>query len=330
MSLQHWQPSATGDMLRLRAQLNRLIRNFFYRQQVLEVETPLLAQFPVSDPYIECLSTQHQEQSYYLQSSPEYAMKRMLAAGSGDIYSLSKVFRAGENGRRHNVEFTMLEWYREGFDDRRLMAELEALIKELWLFVESSGDGEGSIPLQVCYKSYRDLFLEHLHIDPHTVSLESLLRCIDERLDVGAYRCEDISTALDLLISQYIEPKLPRGLVFIFDYPACQSALARVIEDEAGQRVAKRFEAFLNGMELANGYWELQDAKEQRLRFIADNEQRIKSGLPPVGLDERLLAAMEAGLPDCAGVALGVDRLLLQLSGAKSIAEVLSFAWGKA
>lgn len=330
MTFHNWQPSATGEMLRLRAQLNRLIRDFFYRRQVVEVETPLLAQYPVSDPYIECLSVLHQGQNYYLQSSPEYAMKRMLAAGVGDIYSLSKVFRAGENGRRHNVEFTMLEWYREGFDDHQLMAELEALIKELWVLGGALKGAAESTSLTINYKSYRDVFLEHLGIDPHQASLESLQQCVDQHLEMGSYRCEDVSTALDVLISQYIEPKLPKGLLFIYDYPACQAALARVVDDETGQAVARRFEVFINGMELANGYWELQDAKEQRRRFVADNVQRIESGLPQVGIDERLLAAMEAGLPSCAGVALGVDRLLLQLSGAKSITEVLSFAWSKA
>ncbi|MBB6521081.1 EF-P lysine aminoacylase EpmA [Pseudoteredinibacter isoporae] len=336
MSSQDWQPNANTGMLRLRGAINRAVRDFFHQREVLEVETPLLAQHPVSDPYIECLSCLHQGQPYYLQSSPEYAMKRMLAAGCGDIYSLAKVFRAGESGRRHNVEFTMLEWYRKGFDDRQLMAELENLIQEL-VPIFSGYDGrvlgesttEACSTLPVRYKSYGDLFNEHLAINPHEASLADLQDCIDQHLDMGDYRCEDISTALDVLISQYIEPLLP-GLVFIYDYPACQAALARVMPDEQGQLVAKRFEVFIDGMELANGYWELQDAKEQRARFLADNQQRRNSALPEVSIDERLLAAMESGLPDCAGVALGMDRLLLQLSEAEHISEVLSFAWPRA
>lgn len=337
MSSQDWQPNANADMLRLRGEINRVVRDFFYQRQVLEVETPLLAQHPVSDPYIECLSCEHQGRPYYLQSSPEYAMKRMLAAGCGDIYSLAKVFRAGESGRRHNVEFTMLEWYRDGFNDRQLMSEIETLIQTLLpVFSEhnkkvaSSGDQQPRSELAVTYRSYGDLFAEHLAVDPHTASLGDLQHCVDQHLDMGDYRCEDISTALDVLISQYIEPQLPKGLVFIYDYPACQAALARVLPNEQGQLVAKRFEAFVDGMELANGYWELQNATEQRERFMADNKQRRESGLTEVSIDERLLAAMESGLPDCSGVALGVDRLLLQLSEAEHISEVLSFDWARA
>ncbi|GAA6153767.1 EF-P lysine aminoacylase EpmA [Pseudoteredinibacter isoporae] len=337
MNSQDWQPNAHSEMLQLRGAVNRTVRDFFHQRRVLEVETPLLAQHPVSDPYIECLRCSHQGKPYYLQSSPEYAMKRMLAAGSGDIYSLAKVFRAGESGRRHNTEFTMLEWYREGFDDRQLMTELEALIQSVMpVFSEhhsnraSAERGAFRSILPVVYKSYGDLFCEHLSVDPHSASLAELQACIDRHLDMGGYRCDDISTALDVLISQHIEPQLPQGLVFIYDYPACQAALARVMPDDQGRLVAKRFEAFVDGMELANGYWELQDAQEQRERFTADNQQRRNRGLTEVSIDERLLAAMASGLPDCAGVALGLDRLLLQLSEAEHISEVLSFAWSRA
>ncbi|MCV6621409.1 MAG: EF-P lysine aminoacylase EpmA [Cellvibrionaceae bacterium] len=324
-----WQPNANFETLRLRAILNRFIREFFHERSVLEVETPLLAQHPVSDPYIECLSCLHQGENYHLQSSPEYAMKRLLAAGSGDIYSLAKVFRAGESGRRHNVEFTMLEWYRLGLDDHQLMQELAELVCQAAKLIAV----QSNLPtaeLNVKYLSYREVFIEHLSIDPHDASLSELQQCIDRHLDMGDYRCEDKSTALDILISQCIEPKLCSGLVFIYDYPSCQSALARLAQNEHGQLVARRFEVFLNGMELANGYWELQDAQEQRQRFVADNQQRQQSGLPEVSIDDRLLAAMESGLPECAGVALGVDRLLLQLSKALHIEEVLSFAWSRA
>ncbi|MCV6626003.1 MAG: EF-P lysine aminoacylase EpmA [Cellvibrionaceae bacterium] len=303
-------------LLQARAVLNRQLRAFFEARQVLEVETPLLARCPVSDPFIECL--QVASNGYYLQSSPEYAMKRLLADGSGDIYSLAKVFRAGESGSRHNVEFTLLEWYRLGFDDKQLMAELAELLQSL------------SPGLVVHYYSYRALFEQSLSLDPHRASLAELQLRVDEYLDMGDYRCEDISTALDLLISQVIEPKLPAGLVFVYDYPACQAALARITPDEQGVPVAKRFEAFLNGMELANGYWELCDGAEQKRRFKQDLALRAEQGLPQVPIDERLVAALDSGLPDCAGVALGVDRLLMQLSGADTIGEVLSFDFGRA
>lgn len=335
MSGVKWQPDASIHSLQRRALLNRQIRQFFEQRHVLEVETPLLAQHPVSDPYIECLKLATPERDYFLQSSPEYAMKRLLAAGSGDIYSLAKVFRAAESGRRHNIEFTMLEWYRLGLNDQQLMAEVAELVQSLYAAI-SSVEGSSSPtnrpiePLPLRYISYRDVFLEHVQIDPHAASLAQLQACIDESLDMGEYRCEDVSSALDIIISQLIEPQLDNGLLFIYDYPASQAALARTSKNEQGQVVAKRFEMFLNGMELANGYWELQDARELRARFESDNKQRALSGLPCVSLDERLLAAMEAGLPECAGVALGVDRLLLQLSKAEHIKETLSFAWENA
>lgn len=312
-----WMPSASFDNLKARAELNKQLRGFFEQQNVMEVETPNLASCGVTDPYIECVQTTLAGKQYYLQSSPEYAMKRLLAAGSGDIYSLSKVYRSGENGRRHNVEFTLLEWYRLGFDDRELMAEVARLVGSL-------------IPkLEVNSFSYQQLFERYLDVNPHQAELPVLQALVSEHLDMGDYICEDISTALDLLISQVIEPLLPAGLVFVYDYPAVQAALARIVENDDGQIIARRFEAFLNGMELANGYWELSDASEQDLRFAADLAQRRDAGLPQLEADHKLLAALKHGLPDCAGVALGVDRLLMQMLGAGSISEVISFDFSR-
>lgn len=312
-----WMPSASIDNLKARADLNKQLRGFFEQQNVMEVETPNLASCGVTDPYIECVQTTLADRQYYFQSSPEYAMKRLLAAGSGDIYSLSKVYRSGENGRRHNVEFTLLEWYRLGLDDRELMAEVARLVGSL-------------IPkLEVHSFSYQQLFERYLDVNPHQAELSILQALVSEHLDMGDYICEDISTALDLLISQVIEPLLPAGLVFVYDYPAVQAALARIVENDDGQIIARRFEAFLNGMELANGYWELSDASEQDLRFAADLAQRRDAGLPQLEADHKLLAALEHGLPDCAGVALGVDRLLMQLLGADSISEVISFDFSR-
>jgi len=293
--------------------LNRYIREFFYQRQVLEVEVPLLAAAGVSDPHIDCLTTRFNQSDYYLQSSPEYAMKRLLADGCGDIYSLAKAFRNGEQGRRHNPEFSMLEWYRLGFDEQQLMAEVAELIAGL---IDE---------LAVVYLSYGELFQQYLEINPHTATLNDLQGLVCQHLDMGDYACPDTSTALDILISQIIEPQLPLGLVFIYDYPAEQAALARLAKNSGGQPVAKRFEAFLNGMEIANGYWELSDAAEQGRRFKHDLQRRQQQGLAAVPLDQNLMAALEQGLPDCAGVAIGVDRLLMQLSSAGSISEVLSF-----
>ena len=312
-----WMPSASIDNLKARAKLNQQLRGFFERLGVMEVETPNLASCGVTDPYIECVQTSLAGRQYFFQSSPEYAMKRLLAAGSGDIYSLSKVYRSGENGRCHNVEFTLLEWYRLGLSDRELMAEVAELVESL-------------IPeLEVHYFSYQKLFERYLDINPHRASLPELQALVNEHLDVGDYICEDTSTALDLLISQVIEPLLPAGLVFVYDYPAVQAALARLAENSDGQVIARRFEAFLNGMELANGYWELIDATEQAERFAADLATRHAAGLPQLEADQKLLAALECGLPDCAGVALGVDRLLMQVLGADSISDVISFDFSR-
>lgn len=313
MPIPSWTSSATPAILQRRAQLNRYLREFFYQRQVLEVEVPLMAAAGVSDPHIDCLTTRFNQADYYLQSSPEYAMKRLLADASGDIYSLGKAFRNGEQGRRHNPEFTMLEWYRLGFDEQQLMAEVAELIAGL---IDD---------LPVVYLSYGELFVQHLGINPYTAALNDLQALVHQHLDMGDYVCPDSSTALDILISQIIEPQLPRGLVFICDYPAEQAALARLAKNSGGQPVAKRFEAFLNGMEIANGYWELNDAAEQRRRFEHDLQLRQQQGLAAVPLDQHLMAALENGLPDCAGVAIGIDRLLMQLSSASSIAEVLSF-----
>lgn len=312
-----WMPSASIDNLKARAELNNQLRGFFEQRDIMEVETPNLASCGVTDPYIECVQTTLADRQYYFQSSPEYAMKRLLAAGSGDIYSLSKVYRSGENGRRHNVEFTLLEWYRLGLDDRELMAEVARLVGSL-------------IPkLEVHSFSYQQLFERYLDVNPHQAELSILQALVSEHLDMGDYICEDISIALDLLISQVIEPLLPTGLVFVYDYPAVQAALARLTYDDEGQMIARRFEAFLNGMELANGYWELSDASEQDLRFAADLAQRRDAGLPQLEADHKLLAALKHGLPDCAGVALGVDRLLMQMLGAGSISEVISFDFSR-
>jgi lysyl-tRNA synthetase class 2 len=312
-----WRPNAPIHNLRARARVLAQVRHFFAERNVLEVETPVLSRCAVSDPFIDSLEVSFgfrpgvEDERLYLQTSPEYAMKRLLAAGSGDIYSMAKVFRNGESGRRHNPEFTMLEWYRQGFDDRQLMAEVDALLRSV-------------IPnLEVSYLSYAQLFESELGLDPHTASLEQLQRVCREHVD-APFEDDDRDTWLNLLMSHVLEPRL-QGAVFIHSYPASMAALAQVREDERGRSVAARFELFVNGIELANGYHELTDAAEQKRRLQADQQQRAAMGLPQRPLEQRLVQALEAGLPDCAGVALGVDRLVMLALGAEGLDQVVSF-----
>ena len=312
-----WRPNAPIDNLRVRAQLLAKIRHFFAKRGVLEVETPVLSKCAVSDPFIDSLEVSFgfrpgiEDERLYLQTSPEYAMKRLLAAGSGDIYSMAKVFRNGESGRRHNPEFTMLEWYRLGFDDHQLMAEVAALVEMM-------------VPgLQVRYLSYAELFEQELGLDPHSAILEQLQQACRAHVD-APFEDDDRDTWLNLLMSHVLEPRL-KGAVFIHSYPASMAALAQVHEDEQGRPVAARFELFVNGIELANGYHELTDAAEQKRRLQADQQQRAALGLPQRPLEQRLVQALEAGLPDCAGVALGVDRLVMLALGAEGLDQVVSF-----
>lgn len=311
-----WPPSASLELLRARARLNALLRDFFAARGVLEVEVPLLARRGVSDPHIACIEARAAGQQRFLQSSPEYFMKRLLAAGSGDIYCLGRAFRDGEEGARHNPEFTMLEWYRRGWDEHRLMDEVEALLR-------------ACLPLtSVRRVSYRQLFEQHLQIDPHRADIAQLQALARERVGVD-WSDTDPDMWLDLLMTHVIEPRLGPGLVFVCDYPASQAALARVEADGSGQLVARRFEAYLDGVELANGYWELCDADEQWRRFESDNRRRQALGRPPVEADQQLLDALRSGLPACAGVALGVDRLLLRQQGLTDIRQVLAFPWSR-
>lgn len=251
----------------------------------------------------------------WLQTSPEYAMKRLLAAGCGPIYQICKAFRGGEVGTRHNPEFTLLEWYRPGFSLAELMQEVAELAQAVL----------GEAPVKRV--SYRDLFQRRLGIDPFKASVEELEALARERLDYsGAVESRD--TWLDLLLTHLVEPEL-EGRVMVYDYPESQSALARLRED-GDITVAERFELYVDRVELANGYFELTDPVEQRARFEADNRRLIARGEEPRALDERLLAAMDSGLPSCAGVALGLDRLLMLKLGSERLEEVLSFDWSRA
>jgi EF-P lysine aminoacylase GenX len=388
------------EALCIRAEVFSKIRAFFAERGLLEVETPLLASAPVTDLHLAALSTCYRGPGYdggrrlWLQTSPEFAMKRLLAAGSGPIYQLCKAFRDGEAGSRHNPEFTILEWYRPGWDHHRLMDE----VAELFAVVlgsgggdrvdntrlvggvfrprdqpvegrhrdpaashleghddahvrdavdrgsgSGSGSGSGNEPIpygddgvkpsrphalksgRAEWLTYAEAFQRHIGIDPHTASSADLASRSAELLngpppDLG----DDRDAWLDLLMSHAVEPELGRGgPTFIYDYPASQAALAKI---RAGTPpVAERFEAWIEGVELANGYHELTDPAEQRTRFETDLAARRDRDLPEVPVDHRLLAAMEHGLPDCAGVALGVDRLVMLAAGADRIDEVIAF-----
>jgi lysyl-tRNA synthetase class 2 len=322
-----WRPAASLAHLRLRGELLARARAFFAARGVLEVETPLLGAATVTDPHLASLATRFAGpgaaggRALYLQTSPEYAMKRLLAAGSGPIYQFARAFRDGEAGRRHNPEFTLLEWYRPEFDHHALMDEMDAFL----------GLMLGSPPAERL--TYRELFARHLGVDPLTaqgadpgeLDRAAVAAGLDPA-DLPALDPEDRDTRLDLLVSHLIEPRLPLNRpTFVYDYPASQAALARLRVGEGVVVVAERFEVFAGGLELANGFHELADPAEQRRRFAADLARRRALGLPAPPVDERLLAALATGLPDCAGVALGFDRLVMLAAGAASIEEVLAF-----
>jgi len=305
-----WQPSASLDALHLRARLYQQLRGFFQQRNVLEVETPLLGQAASTDVHLASLSVDNQQ---FLQTSPEFAMKRLLAAGSGAIYQICKSFRQGESGKRHNPEFTMLEWYRPGFDHFQLMDEVAGLLNSLL----------GERPVRQL--SYRSAFVQVFDIDPHLADVSELSALAYQHT---GYQTDgdDCDTLLELLMSQVIEPQLGLGeLTFIYDYPASQCALAKVKIDTQGAQVAERFELYVEGVELANGYHELTDADEQQRRFEADLTERKRRALPDVPADQRLVAALQHGMPVCAGVALGLDRLLMLMAGKGSIRDVIAF-----
>jgi elongation factor P--(R)-beta-lysine ligase len=321
-----WHPAASLAALQARATLLGRIRAFFAAAGVLEVETPACSVHAATDPAVESLRTRFLGPGHpaglplYLHSSPEFAMKRLLAAGSGPIYQVCRVYRDGEWGRLHHPEFTLLEWYRPGFDHHRLMDEVAELL------VATTGR---ILPQQRL--TYGGLFREHLDLDPHGAA-EAELRACAHSQDLPGLETLELpgrDAWLDLLLTHCIEPRLPADtLTFVYDYPAGQAALARV--RPGTPPLAERFELYLGPMELANGFHELGDADEQEGRFRADLERRRTRGQVAVPMDRQLLAALRAGLPDCAGVALGLDRLLMWLTGASSLAEVLAFPLDRA
>ncbi len=310
--------------LRLRARLYVLVRAFFAERDVLEVETPVLSAAGNTDPNIQSFSTGFSghvdagARERWLRTSPEFPLKRLLAAGIGDCYEMGRVFRNGEAGGRHNPEFTMLEWYRVGWDHRRLMQETVELVMQAMAMVERR--------CEVVIASYRQLFLDELGVDPLHASIDELRAPLAEfGIDPSGLERDDW---LDLLITHRLQPAFPRDrITVIHDYPASQCALARIRPGEPP--LAERFELYLGPFELANGYHELNDASEQRLRFQRDNAVRHARGTREMPVDEALLAVL-GDLPDCAGVALGIERLLMCLAGTDAIADVLAFPFREA
>jgi lysyl-tRNA synthetase class 2 len=318
----HWQPSASFDHLRLRANIIRAIREFFAARNVMEVETPLMCHTSVTDPFIQSIPALFQahpneaEQRYYLQTSPEYAMKRLLAAGSGPIYQITKAFRQGEVGRHHNPEFSMLEWYQPNFDHHQLMDEMDELLQRILHVAKAER------------RTYGELFQTILAIDPHTATKEVLAATAAKHHITIHGDISGINTWLELLMTHCIEPRI--GLdtpCFIYDFPAAQAALARI--QPGNPPTAARFEVYFKGMELANGFHELQDAPEQRKRFENNLVTRQQLNLNSLPIDEFFIAALQHGLPDCAGVALGIDRLVMMALQTNTIQDVLSFDFSR-
>ncbi len=322
-----WRPRATFDTLRARAQLYARIRSFLDSRGVLEVDTPMLSAAATVDLHIH---SWHAESSVYgrrwLHTSPEFPMKRLLAAGSGPIYQISRVFRDDEFGHLHNPEFTLLEWYRPGFDHHDLMDEVEALVQTV---LPDRGLTQPAERL-----SYREAVMREAGVDPFVANVQQLTDCLKRHAiplpaSITSEESADLDFWLDLLMGMVAGPKLGQtGLTFIYDYPASQAALARV--RPGNPPTAERFELYWKGVELANGFHELGDATEQRRRFEQDQTRRRARGQTVPPMDENLLVALKAGLPDCAGVALGLDRLLMLALNLDSVSETLAFPFDRA
>ncbi|ENB2047278.1 elongation factor P--(R)-beta-lysine ligase [Vibrio sp. 1641] len=315
----NWQPTASIDQLRQRATLIASIRQFFADRQVMEVDTPAMSHATVTDIHLHTFQTEFVGPGYadgsklFFMTSPEFHMKRLLAAGSGCIYQINKAFRNEENGRYHNPEFTMLEWYRVGFDHHKLMDEMDDLLQ----LVLKCGAAQRM--------TYQQAFIDVLGVCPLEGSMAEL-KAAASKLGLSdiAEPEEDRDTLLQLLFSVGVENKIGQDVpAFVYDFPASQAALAKINPQD--HRVADRFEVYFKGIELANGFHELDNPKEQLARFEQDNAKRIEMGLKPQPIDYHLISALEAGLPDCAGVALGIDRLIMLALGCDHIDQVTAF-----
>ena len=318
-----WQPSMSWENAIKRAEILAKIRAFFLAKNVVEVETPILASSTVTDVHLEAFATQYhysQASHYdlasvlYAQTSPEFAMKRLLADGYGCCYQICKAFRHEQHGRFHNPEFTMLEWYRVGFNHLQLMDEVSELL------AISLGCN------QVEKISYQQLFLREINIDPLNTDKVALINIIsaNDKLSDWLVTEDSLDTLLQFIMAELIEPHIGQNIpCFVYDFPASQASLARISPTD--HRVAERFECYYRGVELANGFNELTDSEQQNERFKNDNKIRVQSGKPELEIDTKFISALKSGLPSCAGVALGIDRLIMLATSANHIDQVLTF-----
>ncbi len=319
----NWQPTLTWQNAQKRAAILQRIRLFFSERNVIEVETPALSQGTVTDVHLEAFkcrynflseSTTEQAKPFYLQTSPEFHMKRLLASGYGCIFQIAKAFRHEESGRYHNPEFTLLEWYRLGFDHFQLMDEVAELLKTILNCAESS---------QV---TYQQLFIKHVGIDPLVATRQQLLALISKQNKSSDWLVEEQTSdiLLQFIFSEIIEPKIGNDApCFVYNFPKSQASLAKICPDD--DRVAQRFECYYRGIELVNGFNELTDAENQTQRFQQDNLQRSELSLLEKPIDKNFIAALNHGLPQCSGVALGIDRLIMLALAVDHIEQVISF-----
>lgn len=318
-----WQASMSWQHAKQRAQLLAIIRSFFNKRDVIEVETPLLSNGTITDVHLDPFITQfkysadsnvEQTISLYAQTSPEFAMKRLLASGYGCCYQICKALRHEQHGRYHNPEFTMLEWYRLGFDHFQLMDELTELLVEI-------------LPCSNVDKiTYQDLFIREVGIDPLLTTKIELIALITERgmLSDWLTKEDSVDTLLQFVMSELVEPSIGiENPCFVYNFPASQASLANISSEDV--RVAERFECYFRGVELANGFNELTDEKQQRQRFEKDNSARVELDKDERMIDKNFLSALSHGLPQCSGVAMGVDRLLMLMLNVDSIDQVITF-----
>lgn len=326
---QSYHPTISLDMAVKRAQMLAKIRQFFAQRDILEVQTPLLSQAGNTDLFLQSVSANlthlDQPKTYYLHTSPEFAMKRLLASWQVPIYQICPVFRDNEAGSRHNIEFTMLEWYRPDYSLSQLSDELSKLLSVLYGY-----------RVIIDHYRYVDAFMDFVGIHPFTTTAQVLAAVAEDKgiVQAGSGLIEalgdDRQAWLDLLFSHVVEPHLGKDLpTLITDYPPATASLAKTATDKDGNLVAKRFELYINGIEIANAYDELADGQALRQRFEQDNAERAKRGLPIMPIDEHLLQACD-DLPPCSGIAVGIDRLLMVLTGASSIDDVIGFGVGRA
>lgn len=313
-----WQANLTWEDAKKRAEIISTIRQFFTTRDVIEVETPLLSHGTVTDVHLDAFSTvaypANDNKLMYLQTSPEFAMKRLLASGYQSIYQICKAFRYEDSGRFHNAEFTMLEWYRLGFDHFTLMDEVDELLQYV-LACEPADKF-----------TYQQLFQTYLNVDPLNTNLSELKACLADNEVLGDWIAteHDLDILLQVLFSEVIEKQIGKDRpALVYHYPSSQAALAKISLEDS--RVAERFECYYHGVELANGFHELLDHKEQAKRFMLDNDKRKQTGKTQMPIDQNLLQALESGLPKCAGVALGVDRLLMIALKKNRIGKVITF-----